>query len=49
MCKEFDNVKWLGYTTMSFDTDEMLNVNHLNTKGAIKFTKIINDSIVTWN
>lgn len=48
LCDEYDNVRWLDYTTMQFDTDEMVNVNHLNAKGAIRFTKMLNDSIIEW-
>lgn len=49
LCSEFDNVKWLDFTTSDdYSIDEFSNVNHLNTKGAIKFTKMLNDSIMRW-
>lgn len=49
LCRDYDNVKWLDYTTMDFGNEEMSNVNHLNTRGAIRFTQVINDSILRWN
>lgn len=49
LCSEYDNVKWIDLTmSENFSIDEFSNVNHLNTKGAIKFTRMINDSIVGW-
>lgn len=49
LCSEYDNVKWLDLTTSEdYSIDEFSNVNHLNTKGAIKFTRMLNDSIMKW-
>lgn len=50
LCNEFDNVKWLDLTTSDeYSIDDFINVNHLNTQGAIKLTKTLNDSIATWS
>lgn len=50
LCDEFDNVKWLDLTTSDeYSIDDFINVNHLNTNGAIKFTKTLNDSIASWS
>lgn len=49
LSKEYDNVKWMDFTTSNdYGNDMLSNVNHLNTKGAIKFTKMLNDSILLW-
>lgn len=49
LCDEYDNVKWFDFTkSEDYNIDERSNTNHLNTKGAIKFTKMINDSIIEW-
>lgn len=50
LCNEYDNVNWIDFTmSEDFSIDERSNTNHLNTKGAIKFTRMINDSIIKWN
>ena len=50
LCREFNNVKWFDYTESEyFNNEDFSNSNHLNTNGAIKLTKMLNDSIEKWN
>lgn len=46
LSKEYDNVKWFDFTkSVEFSHEDMSNICHLNTKGAIKFTRMLNDTI----
>lgn len=47
--QKYDNIKLLDYRDCNlFSYDEMYNANHLNPRGAEKFTRILNDSIMRW-
>ena len=47
--KKYDNIKVLDYRNCNlFSYDEMYNANHLNPRGAERFTRILNDSIMRW-
>ena len=47
--QKYDNIKLLDYRDCNlFSYDEMYNANHLNPRGAEKFTHILNDSIMRW-
>lgn len=49
LSKKYDNVKWLDYTRSDeFNSDDMSNICHLNTQGATKLTRMLNDSIKKW-
>lgn len=47
--QKYDNIKLMDYRDCNlFSYDEMYNANHLNPRGAEKFTRILNDSIMSW-
>lgn len=47
--QKYDNIKLMDYRNCNlFSYDEMYNANHLNPRGAERFTRILNDSIMKW-
>ena len=50
LSQKYDNVKYLNFLKSdAFSHKDMFNPNHLKKEGALKFTKMVNDSIMKWN
>lgn len=46
LCAEYPNVVYMDYTASPlFTADDMSNANHLNRRGALRFTQMVGDSI----
>jgi hypothetical protein len=46
LCAEYHNVVYMDYMASPlFTADDMSNANHLNRRGALRFTQMVGDSI----